>query len=521
MHRIVGLDVSADAVRLVALESGFRGFQVVQMSHAPLAARQVAEGAEAAPDTRLRDALQALSGGQPLGPDVVAVALPGALVASFPMSLPFVDSRRIEQVLPAEVESAIPFDLDEVVWDYAVLSQEGGKSELIVGVVRKTALRELLAMLTAAGIDPKVVTFAPLALAALGEKKLLASLPDSGDRTEPNIDIAAVARGEPQLVTAPGIALLEAGPDRANFCILRAGKTDVARSLPTSSAAAWEAAAQDNESLGKLLAPLARDLKITLRTRAGRKETLPTRMLLDGQIADLPGAREWLSADLQILCEPLELTPEAQPPGAADPSSYALALGLALRAQHPRGRINFRKDEFAFTKDVSHVRGQFARLAVAVAAVLVLALVSGIARVSALEKQGKAYDDALCKATEQILRKCYTDYREALGALRGSNSRAGGIPRVSGTEILAAVTNVLPPEALPQLEDVEVTTTRVTLKGTVDGFDKVAPITSALKKDHCFGDIRPARTEKVANSQRVSFVIDFAYTCSGESAGGA
>src|ERR1051325_342936 len=61
--------------------------------------------------------------------------------ASFVFPLPSVDSRRVEQVLPAEVEGAIPFDLDEVVWDHAVLSQGDGKTEVLVAVVKKTALR--------------------------------------------------------------------------------------------------------------------------------------------------------------------------------------------------------------------------------------------------------------------------------------------------------------------------------------------------------------------------------------------
>jgi len=49
-----------------------------------------------------------------------------------------------------------------------------------------------------------------------------------------------------------------------------------------------------------------------------------------------------------------------------------LALGLALRAQLPRGRINFRKGEFAFKQDLSQVRGRLVRFGVAAALLLVL-----------------------------------------------------------------------------------------------------------------------------------------------------
>src|SRR5258708_38395335 len=86
----------------------------------------------------------------------------------------------------------------------------------------------------------------------------------------------------------------------------------------------------------------------------GAEGAAPTRRRLAGPVARLPGAAERLGAELQIPAEAAPLhsgTPE-----------HALALGLAVRAQTPRGRINFRKGEFAFTTDLWQVRGQFRRL---------------------------------------------------------------------------------------------------------------------------------------------------------------
>ena len=143
MHRIVGLDVAANELRMVALQSGFRGFAVADVRRVPLPeAPSLAE--------RLSAAVSQLP---PMGDDAIAVALPAAQVASFVFTLPFVDSRRVEQVLPAEVEGAIPFDLEDVVWDHAVLSQGDGKTEVLVAVVKKTALQGILGSVAEAGID--------------------------------------------------------------------------------------------------------------------------------------------------------------------------------------------------------------------------------------------------------------------------------------------------------------------------------------------------------------------------------
>src|SRR5439155_26964544 len=150
----------------------------------------------------------------------------------------------------------------------------------------------------------------------------------------------------------------------------------------------------------------------TISRRTGK--STPERLLLAGPLASLPGAAERLSAELQLPVESASL-PSSGPEGA-------LALGLALRAQQSRGRINFRKGEFAFTKDLSQVRSQVARLAVAASILLVLGLGQGIARLSSLHHQAAAYDEAVCAATKRILGTCTTDYRQALGQLSGGKS---------------------------------------------------------------------------------------------------
>jgi general secretion pathway protein L len=481
MHRNVGLDQAHDALRVATLQSGFRGFAIQEVRSVPLPE-------QGTPAERLQAALAALELNPPLGPDdSVAVALPDALVATYLLTIPFSDAKRIERVLPAEVEGAIPFDLSDVVWDWTILGQAGGKSEVLIGVVQKKVLRDHLDVLAASGLDPRVVTLAPLALAALGERGVL--VPD----------------GAPPLTAA----LLEAGPDRADLALLDAGRPILARAMATANAQSWAAAATDPTARARLLSTLVRDLKISLRAR----RVMPQRLLLSGAVASLPEAAERLGAETQLPAEPIALPAG----GPAD----ALALGLALRAQLPRGRINFRKGDFAFTQDLSQVRGRLVRFGVAAALLLVLGLVLGVARLSSLRRQAAAYDEAVCSATRRILGNCLTDYRQAIAQLSGGRSRAAGIPRVSAADVLAELVANMPEGSMPLLDDVEVTTTAVRVRGTADSFGKVDEVVSALRKDKCFGEIKQPRTEKAREGNKVTFAFDFAYTCSGESAGGA
>jgi general secretion pathway protein L len=484
MHRIVGLDVSANELRMVALQSGFRGFAVADARRVPLP-----EGASLA--ERITAALSQIP---PLGDDAIAVAMPAAQVASFVFTLPFIDSRRVEQVLPAEVEGAIPFDLEDVVWDHSILSQGDGKTEVLVAVVKKSALQGVLAGFAEAGIDPRVVTFAPLALGALAERGLLAN------------------GGE------GATALVEAGPDRAELCFLYGDQIILARALATSGPALWEVARRDAKAREKILGQLMRDIKISLRVRApGELQHI----VVAGDLAAFPEIAHRFEMELNAPASLLALAPPHDGASGAETPEMSLALALALRAQQPRGRLDFRKGEFAFTRNLSRVRGTLLQIATAALVLLLLAVGLGTARVASLSRQASDYDEALCAATKKTLGSCTMDYRQAIAALSGGRSRAAGIPRVSAADILAQVAARLPDASMPVIEDIDLNTSTVRMRGTVESFGKVDDIVSALRKDRCFGDVKQPTSTKAREGNKVNFSLEFSYTCSGELPGGA
>src|SRR5918912_2644153 len=132
-QRILGLDVGERSVKAVLVASAYRGYTVLATARAPVPA---ASGEAPAPlRERQAQAVKALLEDAHLVFDTALVALPGPSV-SHVLSLPFSDPRRIEQTVGFEVESQIPFDLSEVVWDWQPLSVGEGKSELFVAVAR-------------------------------------------------------------------------------------------------------------------------------------------------------------------------------------------------------------------------------------------------------------------------------------------------------------------------------------------------------------------------------------------------
>src|SRR5690242_12378798 len=123
-QRILGLDVGERTVKAVLATSAYRGYTVLATARAPV---PPPSGGEAPAPLRERqaEAVRALLADAHLAFESAIVALPGPSV-SHVLSLPFSDPRRIEQTVGFEVESQIPFDLADVVWDWQPLAVREG-----------------------------------------------------------------------------------------------------------------------------------------------------------------------------------------------------------------------------------------------------------------------------------------------------------------------------------------------------------------------------------------------------------
>ena len=93
--------------------------------------------------------------------------MPADRVVKRLLELPFKDARRLHQVVPFALEEHLPFPVDNGTVAFIRVGREGDHTLVMAAMVRKTDLQQHLDLLQKAGLDPKTVTLAPLALAAM------------------------------------------------------------------------------------------------------------------------------------------------------------------------------------------------------------------------------------------------------------------------------------------------------------------------------------------------------------------
>ncbi len=511
MPRILGLDLGSHALKAVLLDVGrattLMGWADVRRP-------------EGAPEESLRAALATLRAEHPWQIDQVVVAMPGTSVATHALVLPFKDAKRLEAALPFEVESQLPVELEEVVFDYQPGTRTSQGTELLVGVARKDELRALLAVLADAGYEPRVVTHPALVYRSLfvGRPELmgveagsLAALVDVGHvRTT-----LAIGR--------PGEGLVFAR-------VLPGGGHDITQALEGefgvsgADAERWKEAdgslvpggtvehARAREAIHRSLQPLTREVRATLKAATTRDRRPVQELLLCGGTSLLPGLAEAWTVEFGLPVRHLaasgnsELAPEQRARGA---QAWALALCGSSRTD----RFNFRRGDTAFSGQLDWLRRRVPQLA-AFAGVLVALLVTfGVVRSALLGRRESAVDAQLCELTRRVLGNCESNYDRALNMLRGKESPTAALPKVSAAGLLAELAARVPADIPLRIEQVVVDPDRLEMRGETDSSKSIDRLAAALKRYRCFRDVKSGKVERTKDGARVTFQVDVLVDC--------
>lgn len=519
MARVLGLDLGSHTLKAVVMETTYRGATVKAAFSAPVS-----------PDgerlDRLKGALPRLLEQQPGGlqADTIVVSLPGTTLATHPIALPFSDPKKIESTLAFEVESQLPYDLSEAVYDHQLASTDEKGAQLLVGVARKTELGPVLEALKEAKLDPRVVTHAGLVY-----QNLFTTLP------------ATTVEGD------ASVAILDLGHERCSLAIGRPGHgVDFARTfagggyaltkalsnefkISLADAAAWkeEHGAVGAEVVGgeaeraagafmRALQPVLRDVRSTLKSSNARSRKPVALVLLCGGTSKLKGLPEQLTRDLGLPCRALELPSETREVLGVGRAEMAQALALATRgtatgAKAPR--FNLRRGEFAFKSDFDFAGEKIGQIAAFSLVLFVLLIASGIVRNSVLERREKQVDAVLCDVTNRILGRCEKDFNIAKSMLEGKESPAAGIPPRSAATLLAEFTAHVPPDMNVTFDQMVIDLERITVRCETADSKSLDDLSAALKTYKCFKEVNVGRVEKSKDGAKVNSRLDIQVEC--------
>src|SRR5215471_18759971 len=136
---------------------------------------------DADPDQLIREALEKFLSRNSLRGDQVAISIPGQSGLARFVKLPPVEEKKIGDIVRFEAKQQIPFNLEEVVWDYQKIGSgavtDGFAMETEIGLfaIKRDMVNRSLQHFKDVGVEVHIVQMSPLALCNYVAYDLLAA----------------------------------------------------------------------------------------------------------------------------------------------------------------------------------------------------------------------------------------------------------------------------------------------------------------------------------------------------------
>src|SRR5262245_14925432 len=209
-----GIDVGQCALKALRVEE--RDGQVVATAFDYVEYPKILSQPDADADQLIREALDKfLANNNNLRGDVVAISVPMQSGLAKFVKLPPVEEKKIADIVRFEAKQQIPYNLDEVVWDFQKVGSgnvvDGFALETEIGLfaMKREMINRYLQHFKDVNVEIHVIQMAPLALCNfIGFDKLGAGAPGEGEPAEKR----------------PCVLALDMGADTCTLVVTDAGK---------------------------------------------------------------------------------------------------------------------------------------------------------------------------------------------------------------------------------------------------------------------------------------------------------
>lgn len=490
MARILGLDIGTTTVRGAVLRTALRKAEIERYVEVPVQGDTLA-------------AIRELLTSQGRMPDGIIVALPGEDASLRTVDVPEAAAKRIDELLPFELEAVLPFSPDDAIIDSQPISRENGRVHVLAAAMPKERVKQLLDTMSESLIAPQEVAIGAAAL----------------DGLVPLV---------PELQGVGPFLVVDIAATRTDVCILRNGRTELARTIThggtladaqqvpvgdvmDSQTATYRATSGTNP---KLVA-MGRSLQqtVAMYRASGGAEIARVFLTGDGAVAD--GMAEWLATQLntEIAYVSLPNPTNLDPPTL---TMFARAAALAGRVLSRGKRLDARRGEFAQKRAMSALRHHTGLLAIC-AGVVLLGFIFWTWTDYRVQKARHATLVAeLERVTERVLGEKTADSESARRLLEGRTGANDPLPHFDAFDALSAISDAIP-------SDVRHDTTRLIvelasgnrdgrfeLKGTVSDLAERDRISEALAAHRCIHDMNNGRT---SGQERINYQITGVLRC--------
>ncbi len=499
---LLGIDIGKYAVKAAVVQTSYRKTVVTGLAAVELARTNgdvfaaVRAAIEVAVSTQPGLAGQ-VTPQKPDVPDAIAVAIEGERAALRTLELPASAERQLADVLPFELEAAVPFEMDDSVFDFHVQpSSKKDAKPADGGEAAGTQMIEVLA-----------------AVAKIADVKARIDLVKMAVGTEPErVEVGALPLSNlaeyTEALRAPGpVVVVDIGAHASDVVIFENGEVRLARTVSFGT-----------EGLPETAPKLAREIRVTLASHRAGGGARPTNVYLCGGGAlHSRGADGFLAGELEL---PVTFLPApaidlADPQRVFELPAFARALGLALGLVGRAPGLNLRRGPLAYERGFGWIRERIPILAGLGAVIGVSFIFSSCVGLYATAKDLDTLHEALAIVTKDVLGEETADADRAneLLAQKAGAPDEDPMPHADAFDVMVRLSEDIPQSMVHDIEELDVQKGHVIVHGIVGSIPDAQSIAGSLKDERCFSDVKITRTTQMVGTDRQKYVLEMDLKC--------
>jgi general secretion pathway protein L len=478
MAGFVGIDIGRTHVRAASIGVGYKRLSLERLEEVAL------DSVES-----LERAIQLVCAPLILHTDGVAVAIDGDQCFIQRVTLPPTALKRLEEVLPFELEAQIPVDIDELVYDHRTLRRDKSSDPVVVmtAAARIDAVRARIEVVKSAlSRQPDRVGCGPLSLSNLAS--VMSSLRGPGP-----------------------FALVDLGAERTEVTVLAQGEAVFVRTL-----------SQGVAGLPASAASLAGEMRQTfLAASVIVGQDLQAAFLVGGGSA-ASGAAEYLAYEMGVPVQPL---PSFEMEGvteerAASLPRFAKAVALALGVSGRSRDLDLRRGPLEFQRGFGFLKEKLPVLSGLGAAIAISFVFSNWAEMRSLDREHELLLAQLAAVSKEVLGEEVTDADAASEALTRAQAseEADPMPTVDAFDVIVELSKVIPMNMVHDIEEFDMQRGKVKVSGIVGSTSDAQSIAVEMGKHPCVKDSKIAKVTQVVGSDRQKYVLELDVRCGDDNA---
>jgi len=163
---VIGLDIGSSSIKLVELSVGKRKFRLEKLAISPLPPEAIVD--EALMDSvTIIDAIRDLIATSKIKTKDVVTSVSGHSIIVKKINLPFMTEAELKESIQWEAERYIPFDINDVHFDFKIIGRGGENPDLmdiVLVAAKKDMINDYVSVMIESGLNPVIIDIDAFAL---------------------------------------------------------------------------------------------------------------------------------------------------------------------------------------------------------------------------------------------------------------------------------------------------------------------------------------------------------------------